>query len=274
MSRSHGEISAYAPGDHGATWDDVVLADETRQQLMDLVNAFAKPDLARSLGIEPPPAILLHGPPGTGKTTIARALAGEIDASFYERSAAHLLSRWAGPPDERVAKLFATARENRPSIVFVDEIDGLLRERGGDTRHRWEERVVSRFLRELDGLATDGGVLLVGATNRPDVVDPAVRERRMAPVEVALPDATGRLQLLRRLLASARVAPGVDLRELAVATEGMSGADLERLRDLAGTRMPPRTTRADDDGDSVAITGDDLAAALQVMRRRASFAVV
>lgn len=256
------------------TWDDVVLPDDTREQLMDLVNVFAKPDLARSLGIQPPPGILLHGPPGTGKTTIARAMATEIEASFYEHSAADLLSKWAGESEERVAGLFAKARANRPSIIFVDEIDGLLRARGADSANQWEERVVSQFLRELDGLADGAGVLLVGATNRPDVVDPAVRERRLVPVEVGLPDAAGRLQLLRRLLAATSVAPDVDLRELALATEGMSGADLKRLRDLAGMKTLTRASRSEGEPGSVRVTSDDLSSALQGMRRRASFAVV
>lgn len=260
--------------DDRVTWDDVVLPDDTREQLMDLVNVFVKPDLARTLGIEPPPGILLHGPPGTGKTTIARAMASEIEASFYEQSAADLLSKWAGESEERVANLFAKARANRPSIIFVDEIDGLLRARSGDSVNRWEERIVSQFLRELDGLVNGAGVLLVGATNRPDVVDPAVRERRLAPVEIGLPDAAGRLQLLRRLLASASVAPDVDLRELALATEGLSGADLKRLRDLAGMKTLTRASREGADAATVRITGDDLGAALQGMRRRASLAVV
>ncbi|MDQ4125434.1 MAG: AAA family ATPase, partial [Actinomycetota bacterium] len=270
----HGAARDRAVLDDRVTWDDVVLPDETREQLMDLVNVFVKPDLARTLGIDPPPGILLHGPPGTGKTTIARAMASEIDASFYEQSAADLLSKWAGESEERVAKLFRKARANRPSIIFVDEIDGLLRARSGDSVNNWEERVVSQFLRELDGLATGGGVLLVGATNRPDVVDPAVRERRLAPVEIGLPDAAGRLQLLRKLLASASVAADVDLRELALATEGMSGADLKRLRDLAGMKTLTRASREGADAAAVRITGDDLDAALQGMRRRASFAVV
>ena len=255
------------------TWDDVVLPDETREQLMDLVNVFVKPDLARSLGIQPPPGILLHGPPGTGKTTIAKAMATEIAASFYERSAADLLSKWAGESEERVARLFAKARSNRPSIIFVDEIDGLLRTRGDGGNH-WEERVVSQFLRELDGLGGGEGVLLVGATNRLDVIDPALRQRRLTPIEIGLPDGAGRLQLLRSLLSGTSLAPDVDLRELAVATEGMSGADLKRLRDLAGMKTLGRAARADDVAADVRITGDDLVAALQGMRRRASIAVV
>ena len=258
----------------GVAWSDVVLPDDTREHLMDLVNVFAEPDLARSLGIDAPPGILLHGPPGTGKTTIARALATEVDASFYEISAADLLSKWAGESEERVARLFAKGRANRPSIIFIDEIDGLLRSRTADTANHWEERVVSQFLRELDGLGSASGVLLVGATNRPDVVDPALRERRLVAVEIGLPDATGRLQLLRGLLSGTSIAPDVDLRELAVATEGMSGADLKRLRDLAGMRTLTRASRAGSDAERVRITSHDLASALQGMRRRATFAVV
>ena len=255
------------------TWAGVVLPDDIREQLMDLVNVFAQPELARTLGIEAPPGILLHGPPGTGKTTIARAMATEIEASFYEHSAADLLSKWAGESEERVERLFARARANRPSIVFVDEIDGLLRPRGADSANQWEERVVSQFLRELDGLSGGGGVLLVGATNRPDVVDPAVRARRLVPVEVPLPDGAGRLQLLRLLLSGAAVAADVDLRELASSTEGMSGADLKRLRDLAGMRALTRAARASSASEA-RITSDDLAAALNGMRNGATFAVV
>ncbi|MGH2752855.1 MAG: AAA family ATPase, partial [Actinomycetota bacterium] len=133
-------------------WDEVVLADETRGQLGDILNIFALPDLARNLGVKPPAGILLHGPPGTGKTTIARAMASELQASFYEQSAADLLSKWVGESEERVAKLFAKARVNRPSIIFIDEIDSLLRNRSAQSTNPWEERVVSQFLRELDGL--------------------------------------------------------------------------------------------------------------------------
>lgn len=256
------------------TWEDVVLPDETREQLMDLVNVFVKPEHALTLGIQPPPGILLHGPPGTGKTTIAKAMATEIEASFYERSAADLLSKWAGESEERVARLFAKARANRPSIIFVDEIDGLLRTRGSDGSNRWEERVVSQFLRELDGLSGGEGVLLVGATNRLDVIDPALRQRRLTPIEVGLPDGPARLQLLRQLLAGTALAPDADLRELAVATEGMSGADLKRLRDLAGMKALGRAARGEGDAANVHVTGDDLATALQGMRKRASIAVV
>src|SRR5437879_7431787 len=126
-------------------------------------------------------------------------IASHVMASFYEMSAAGLLSKWAGESEQRVAKLFTKARANRPSVIFIDEIDALLRRRTADTTAKWEERVLSQFLRELDGLTGGEGVLLVGATNRIDTIDEAIVGRRLVPIEVGLPDPAARLALLRVL---------------------------------------------------------------------------
>ncbi len=136
--------------DETLTWEDVVLADETREQLMEVLNVFANPELARELGVKPPAGVLLHGPPGTGKTAIAKAIAAEASASFYELSAAELISKWLGESEQRVARLFARARAHQPAIIFIDEIDALLRRRSEGAMLS-EERVVSQFLQELDG---------------------------------------------------------------------------------------------------------------------------
>jgi len=254
------------------TWDDVVLPDETREQIVEILNVFSHPDLARSLGVKPPPGILLYGPPGTGKTTIARAIATEVSASFYDQSAADILSKWAGESEERVVKLFSKARANRPSIIFIDEIDGLLRQRSGESSTPWEERVVSQFLRELDGLADSQGVLLVGATNRLDIIDPAIQGRRLTPVEIGMPDGAGRLKLLKVLCKDVTIADDVDLKVIATSTEGMSGADLKRLRDSAGMKALSRAARSN--GGSAAgraeITMADLQSALDNLRNRSS----
>ncbi len=259
--------------DEPVPWSDVVLDEETLEQVLDILNAFSRPELARSLGVKPPAGILLHGPPGTGKTTIAKAMATEVQASFYEQSAADLLSKWAGESEERVAKLFSKARANRPSIVFIDEIDGLLRIRRNDSANPWEERVVSQFLGELDGLGSAEGVLLVGATNRPDIIDPAVRGRRLSPIEVGLPNAAGRERLLEVLCRNVNLAPDVDLHELALTTEGLSGADLKRLRDQAGMKTLSRAAR-NDTVDEVAITMKDIKAALESQRAKSSLVQV
>ncbi len=260
--------------DDRVSWDDVVLDDDTREHVMNILTVFTQPDLARQAGVRPPAGILLYGPPGTGKTTIARAMASQVQASFYELSAADLLSKWAGESEQKVAKLFTKARANRPSLIFIDEIDALLRRRNADSASKWEERVLSQFLRELDGLKGGDGVLLVGATNRLDTIDEAIVGRRLEPIEVGLPDTVGRYKLLSLLCAGMRVAKGVNLKSLARDTEGLSGADLKRLRDTAGMRALARATKSANGKGQVSVTMADFQTALENRRARSSFAEV
>jgi transitional endoplasmic reticulum ATPase len=247
--------------DEPLSWDDVVLAPEVREQLDELLTVFTEPELARRLGVTAPAGMILHGPPGTGKTTVAKVIASEVAASFYEASAADLLSKWVGESEQKVAKLFAKARANRPSVVFVDEIDGLLRRRTSDSSSPWEQRVVGQFLRELDGLRGGEGVLLVGATNRIDIVDEAVVGRRLTPIEVGLPGLDARERLLRLLCRDVALAADVDVRRVAAATDGMSGADLKRLRDTAGRKALTRAARSRK-GAAAEVTMADFNAAL------------
>ena len=245
------------------TWDDVVLPAATRTRLEEILLVFERPELGRSLGIRAPAGILLHGPPGTGKTTIAKALATRLRASFYEQSAADLLSKWVGESEQKVAQLFARARANRPSIIFCDEIDALVKRRSADSTAPWEERVVSQFLRELDGLQSGEGVLLVGATNRPDMIDEAVRERRLVPLEIPLPDEAGRRRVLEVVCRDVRLAPDVDPADIARVTAGMSGADLKALRNRAGMRAVSRAaTNARTGAEPPAVRRADFAAVL------------
>lgn len=261
--------------EHAVSWDDVVLSDETQDRVMEILDVFARPELARQVGVQPPAGVLLFGPPGTGKTTIAKAMASQLHGSFYELSAADLLSKWAGESEQRVAKVFEQARANRPSIVFIDEIDALLRRRSGDSNAKWEERVLSQFLRELDGLTGAEGVLLVGATNRIDTIDEAIVGRRLEPVEVGLPDAPTRLRLLQLLCRDVQLAKTVNLRSLLPATEGMSGADLKRLRDAAGRKALSRTTRSGrTPRGGISLTMADFELALKVQQGQTSLATV
>lgn len=260
--------------DQPVTWEDVILPEDVREQIMDMVHVFDNPDLARSLGVAAPAGVLLHGPPGTGKTTIARAMATEVQASFYEQSAADLLSKWAGESEERVAKLFIKARANRPSVIFIDEVDSLLRRRSSDSATPWEERVISQFLRELDGLISSEGVFLVGATNRLDIIDPAIVGRRLPPIEVGLPDAVARLQILKVLCKDVNLSKNVDLKAIASETEGMSGADLKTLRDAAGMKALSRAAKRRVTGKKVSVTMADLKAALANQRSKSSLVQV
>jgi transitional endoplasmic reticulum ATPase len=261
--------------EESVSWEDVVLADDVRAQLQEILNVFLHPDLADRLGVKPPPGVLLHGPPGTGKTTVAKAIAALTATSYYEQSAAELVSKWVGESEQRVARLFTRARSHRPAIIFIDGIDALLRRRGsGDSGQSWEERVTGQFFRELDGLRGGDGVLLLGATNRVDIVDEALGQR-LIPVEIGLPDAVMRVRLLQFLCRDVRVAADVNLRALAAATGGMSGGDLRRLRDTAGMKALGRVAASGvRDGDEVAISMADFRAALSNQRAQQSLAVI
>ena len=262
-----------ASTDENLTWDDVILANEVRAELQEILNVFLHPDLAKRLGVRPPSGILLYGPPGTGKTTIAKAIAAQTSTSFYELSAGELVSKYVGESEQRVARLFTRARTHRPSIIFIDEIDALLRRRAAESGSSWEQRMVSQFFQELDGLRRGDGVLVIGATNRLEAVDEGAH-RHLIPIEVGLPDAVMRLRLLQLLCRDVRVGDDVNLRGIVSATGGMSGADLHRVRDAAGMKALSRAAADSADERGAAITMADFRAALVALRARESLAVV
>ena len=209
-------------------WDTVILDADTKAQLQELQYLLEDPDAASTLGIDPPSGVLLAGPPGNGKTTIAKVLAAQAHCSFYPVSAADITSKWYGQSEENIARLFERARENRPSIIFIDELDGLAPHRGemGDAT----DRVLGELLSEIDGMAGQRGILVVGATNRPDQIDPALLRggRLSRTITVPLPDVHARLALLQ-LFSAKMPLQGVDLGGIAAVTEDWSGGDLRAL---------------------------------------------
>lgn len=212
-------------------WDELVLPAETKQKLQ-LVQRFVEhPRVARELGVAPPAGILLFGPPGSGKTTVARVLASETEASFLAVNAADVFSRWLGDSEPRVKNLFLRAREQVPAIIFIDEIDALLERRGGSSSSGDHARnaVVNTFLAEMDGIEASARLFVIGATNRPELLDEALlRPGRLGEViEIALPDAAGREALLKLFSSRMRLDPSVDPGRLAAESEGASGADLK-----------------------------------------------
>lgn len=226
-------------------WDALVLPAAVKEELQQVQALVEDPERARAYGVRPPSGMLLAGPPGTGKTTIARVLAAQARCSFYPVTVADLTSKWVGESEDTVVRLFARARENSPSLVFLDEIDAIAGRRtsGGSG---YENRLINQLLAEIDGLGGRGDVFVLAATNRPDSLDPAlVRGGRLSrTVWIPLPDDDGRRALVKLHAARMPLAPDVDLDAVAAATEGWSGADLEALCQQAAVVAMTRAGRS------------------------------
>jgi transitional endoplasmic reticulum ATPase len=213
-----------------ASWSDVGGLLEIKTALKEAVEAPLKyPELFAQMRLEPPRGILLSGPPGTGKTLIARAVAQESEANFMSVRGAQFLSKYYGESEKAVRELFQKARASAPCIVFFDEIDALLGNRDGTDPA--SERVIGQFLAEMDGASSLGNVIILGATNRPHSLDPALlRSGRFERVlEFKLPNEADRLEILGLHFRGRATAPDLDFRPYAAQTEGWSGADLEML---------------------------------------------
>ncbi len=239
----------------GLTWDDVVLPAKTKRELRQMQLLLENPAQARRLGVDPPTGLLLYGPPGTGKTTIARILAAQAKCKFFATSPAEVNSMWVGEGEKAVARLFNEARQNAPAIIFLDEVDALIPSRVGGM-HMPSDKVVNQFLHEMDGLVANQGLFVVGATNRPDMLDPAlVRGGRLSrQIEIPLPDEEARRQILEVCVKRATIGDDVDLDKLAAGAEEFSGADLRALVNEAGMQALIRL--ADEGGEEAVIMAD------------------
>jgi transitional endoplasmic reticulum ATPase len=220
------------------SWDDVGGLDEARDKLREGVELPLKhPDAFRRLGIRPAKGFLLYGPPGTGKTLLAKATARESEANFIATKSSDLLSKWYGESEQQIARLFARARQVAPTVIFIDELDSLVPARGGGMGEpQVTERVVNTILAEMDGLEELNNVVLIGATNRPNLIDPALlRPGRFDElIYVGTPDTAGRRRILAIHTKAMPLAKDVDLEGLARRTEHFTGADLEDLTRRAG----------------------------------------
>ena len=229
------EVMVQAPQ---VRWDDVGGLDEARERLREGVELPLKdPDAFRRLGIRPAKGFLLYGPPGTGKTLLAKAVAREAQANFIATKSSDLLSKWYGESEQQIARLFARARQVAPCVVFIDELDSLVPARGGGLGEpQVTERVVNTILAEMDGIEEMQSVVVIGATNRPNLIDPALlRPGRFDElIYVSVPDRDGRAHILAIQTAKMPLADDVDLRDLATRTDRFSGADLEDLVRRAG----------------------------------------
>ena len=213
-------------------WDDIGGLEEVKQELREVVEWPLKyPEAFKRLGIEPPKGVLLFGPPGTGKTLLAKAVATESGANFIAIRGPEILSKWVGESEKAIREIFRKARQYSPAVIFMDEIDAIASIRGTEIGTRVGERIVSQLLTEMDGITNLENVVVIAATNRPDIIDPALlRPGRFEKlIYVPPPDRKGRLEILRIHTRHVPLAEDVDLREIADATEGYTGADLAAL---------------------------------------------
>ncbi|HDD44763.1 MAG TPA: ATP-dependent metallopeptidase FtsH/Yme1/Tma family protein [Candidatus Desulfofervidus auxilii] len=215
------------------TFKDVAGIDEAKEELQEIIEFLKKPQKFTKLGGKIPKGVLLVGPPGTGKTLLAKAIAGEADVPFFSISGSEFVEMFVGVGAARVRDLFAQAKRNAPCIVFVDEIDAVGRYRGAGLGggHDEREQTLNQLLVEMDGFDASDGVILIAATNRPDVLDPALLRpgRFDRQVVVPMPDVKGREEILKVHVKKIPIAPDVDLSIVAKGTPGFSGADLANL---------------------------------------------
>ncbi len=213
------------------TYDDVGGMQDAIQKVREMVELpLRHPEIFERLGIDPPKGVLLFGSPGTGKTLLAKAVANESDANFYYLGGPEIISKFVGESEEKLRKLFKDAEENAPSIIFIDEIDAIAPKRE-EVFGEVEKRIVSQLLTLMDGLKARGEVIVIGATNRPDSIDPAIRRpgRLDREIEIGVPDRNGRLEILQIHTRNSPLESDVDLKELANITHGYTGADLSLL---------------------------------------------
>jgi transitional endoplasmic reticulum ATPase len=242
-------------------WEDIGGLDRCKQLLRDNVTwAITDPERYRRVGVRPPKGVLLYGPPGCGKTLLAQALATESGANFIVVKGPEVLSKWVGESEKAIREIFRKAKASAPCIIFFDEIDALAKPRGEVVEDAGVgERVLSQLLTEMDASHSVDQVFVVAATNRPDLIDPSLlRPGRLDLLVYVPPPGPGeRLAILRLLTKHMPLADDVDLEELASATDGYSGADLESLCRAAGLKALQR------DGDNPHVAMQDFAEALR-----------
>jgi len=248
----------YAEGDTRTTFDDVAGVDESKAELREIVDFLRNSDKYTRLGAKVPKGVLLIGPPGTGKTLLARAVAGEANVPFLSISGSEFIELFVGVGASRVRDLFEQAKKQAPCIVFIDELDALGRSRGGQGPMAGggfseQEQTLNQLLNEMDGFNANNGVIILAATNRPEVLDPALQRpgRFDRQVLVDRPDKQGREAILQVHTPGVKLADDVDLNRLAARTPGFAGADLENLVNEAALLAARR------DGDEVKMSDFD-----------------
>ncbi len=260
------------------TYEDIGGLKEEVRKVREMIELpLKRPEIFERLGVEPPKGVLLHGPPGTGKTLLAKAVANESDANFIVINGPEIMSKFYGESEKRLRDIFNEAEKNAPTIIFIDEIDAIAPKRE-EVQGEVERRVVSQLLTMMDGLKTRGKVVVIGATNRPNSIDPALRRpgRFDREVEINVPDKEGRLQVLKIHTRNMPLTKDVKLEKLAEITHGFVGADLSSLAKEAAMnvlrKLLPKLEIKDEEEipqevlEKLKITEKDFEEALKVVR--------
>lgn len=233
MNFGKSKAKMYREDKKKVSFDDVAGADEEKQELVEVVDFLKDPRKFTAIGAKIPKGMLLVGPPGTGKTLLARAVAGEAGVPFFSISGSDFVEMFVGVGASRVRDLFENAKKNAPCIIFIDEIDAVGRQRGAGVGggHDEREQTLNQLLVEMDGFGDNEGIIILAATNRPDILDPALLRpgRFDRQIRVDRPDLRGREAILKVHARNKPLAPEIDLKTIAMRTPGFSGADLENL---------------------------------------------
>ena len=225
------EPAPEAKGVPRTTYEDIGGLHEELQRVREMVELpLRHPEIFQRLGIEPPKGVLLHGPPGCGKTLLARAVANESEANFFSINGPEIMSKFYGESEARLREIFTQAQQNAPSIIFIDELDAIAPKRE-EVTGEVERRVVAQLLALMDGLGGRGNVIVIGATNRPGALDPALRRpgRFDREIEIGVPDKQARHEIMQIHTRGMPLAEDVDLKKLTEMTHGYTGADLAAL---------------------------------------------
>lgn len=227
-------------------WNQLIINNSLKEELISITELLKDPVTAARYGIEVPKGILLSGPPGTGKTSIAKVIATTTNMAFFSLKSDEVVSKWVGESEKNLTKLFEAAKKNAPAIIFMDEVDAIGGSRHGGDSQKWHDNMLNHLLQLVDGLVKSEGLYIIAATNRPDLVDAALKRsgRLNRVIEVPLPGFEARAQLFQLYLSKLKLGEAVDLGVLAQLTNGQSCADVKEICNQAALNSFKRETVA------------------------------